>query len=416
MTAPPHPPGNPAASAPNHPVFAVCWKVGPDGTMRHLHPVSGYKLIRLLIRIHREDRRTLFSLLSKAKTGARLVLDLRCTRPQLGKGWVRLTVHGEPDGDGYRYDGLAVDITDLKMIEKQLQDRQTSLSSSLVELQRTQGKLLAQSEILMDTTHELEMAREEAEKASQVKSEFLSNMSHELRTPLNAIIGFSQIIREQTFGPVGSGQYRDYANDIYESGLHLLELINEVLDYSKIEAGAAKLLEDDVDVEAVAGAVTRMLADRAGNRGVALEIDAADGLPLLRADSLKVRQILINLLTNAIKFTNEGGSVTISLWAKSDSGFVLQVTDTGIGIALEDIPKALDMFGQVDSSLSRHHEGTGLGLPLTKSLAEMHGGSFDLQSKPGVGTTVTLRFPAERIVGGAESVSIDPGKRFTVIE
>ena len=286
----------------------------------------------------------------------------------------------------------------------------------MIDLQKTKGKLEAQSGMLMSTARELESARAAAEEASRVKSEFLSNMSHELRTPLNAIIGFSQIIKEQTFGPVGSTKYRDYATDIYDSGLHLLELINEVLDYSKIEAGAAELQEEIVDVSDIVESVIRMIGDRATKQGVELIVVAEDNLPKLRADAKKIRQILLNLLTNAIKFTQKGGMVTVTIWARSGSGYVLQVADTGIGISLEDIPKALGVFGQVDSSFSRQHEGTGLGLPLTKSLAELHGGSLDLQSQPGIGTTVTIRLPAERLVGSAGSLASAGVTPLTAIE
>jgi signal transduction histidine kinase len=411
MTPPPHEPDEALVITQGQPIITARWRVGPDGALRHLHPVSGFKLIRLLIRIHRDDRRVLFDCLSKMEGDSRSVLDLRCTRPQFGQGWVRLTVAGHIDGDGYRFDGFAVDITDLKETNKRLKERQSGLNASLIELQRNTLRLEAQGAILKDSAHELETARAMAEQASQVKSDFLSNMSHELRTPLNAIIGFSQIIKEQTFGAVGNTKYCDYASDIHESGIHLLELINDVLDYSMVEAGAAELLEDDIDVAVLIRTVTRMVRDRAEKQGLRIIVVAPDDLPPLRADPRKIRQILINLLTNAIKFTKIGGAVTITAWARASGGYVLQVADTGIGIAIEDIPKALSVFGQVDSVMTRQHDGTGLGLPLTKSLAELHGGSLDLQSQPGIGTTVTVRFPAERIIENPDATPIDPAAR-----
>ena len=402
---------------------SVCWYIAqgasPGDSQRDTGATERRRLKRLLARLHRDDRRLLLGHLSESSQPSQLVLDLRYQIPQVDPeaetgsrwGWVRLTVSSHDDDVGRHFNALAIDISDLKETEKQLQDRQISLNTSLNELQKTKGKLEVQSAVLINTAGQLETARVAAEEANRVKSEFLSNMSHELRTPLNAIIGFSQIIKQQTFGPVGSTKYRDYATDIHDSGIHLLELINEVLDFSMMEAGAAELLEDDVDVTATIRTVLRMVADRAEKQGISLSVDTPDDLPLLRADTRKMRQILINLLTNAIKFTAEGGTITITAWARTSSGYVLQVADTGIGIALEDIPKALGVFGQVDSVMTRQHQGTGLGLPLTKSLAELHGGSLDLQSQPGIGTTVTVRFPAERVIENTAAIAIDPDAR-----
>jgi PAS domain S-box-containing protein len=241
-------------------------------------------------------------------------------------------------------------------------------------------------------------AKEEAEFASRAKSDFLANMSHELRTPLNAVIGFSETMKNETFGPVGSPRYREYAGDINDAARHLHSLINDILDLSKVEAGADGLYEEHVDITRCARAVERLVKERATKRGVVLELAVDQDIPGLRADERKLKQILTNLLTNAIKFTERGGRVTLRAWCRLESGCVIQIVDTGIGIALEDIPKVLSQFGQVDSPLNRKHQGTGLGLPLTKALVELHGGSMDLQSALGQGTTVTLRFPAERIV------------------
>jgi signal transduction histidine kinase len=245
---------------------------------------------------------------------------------------------------------------------------------------------------------ELSFAKQHLVAANRAKSEFLANMSHELRTPLNAIIGFSEIIGIETFGPIGSVKYRDYARDIHESGHHLLDLINDILDLSKVESGLDELCEEYTEVPKVIESVLKLVRQRAENADLELELDLSEDMPLLRADERKLKQILLNLLSNAIKFTNAGGTVTLKGWCRIESGYVFQVIDTGIGIALEDIPKALSQFGQVDSVLNRQHEGTGLGLPLTKSLVELHGGSLDLQSNVGVGTTVTVRFPAERVI------------------
>jgi PAS domain S-box-containing protein len=256
---------------------------------------------------------------------------------------------------------------------------------------------------------ELRMAMEEAMAANRSKSEFLANMSHELRTPLNAIIGFSEIMTVGTLGPVGNPKYMEYASDIKESGRHLLSMINDILDLSKIEVGKIELHEETVDVAKILQTCLALVKARAEEKDVALSCELLDYLPLLRADGRKVKQIVINLLSNAIKFTDSGGEITLKAWFRPLSGFVLQVADNGIGIALEDIPMALEPFKQVDSKLDRKYEGAGLGLPLTKSLVEIHGGSFDLQSKLGAGTTVTVRFPAERIIHSLTHVTDTTG-------
>jgi PAS domain S-box-containing protein len=244
---------------------------------------------------------------------------------------------------------------------------------------------------------EIAIARDQAKAANKSRSEFLAMMSHELRTPLNAVIGYSEIIKEETFGPVGSPKYREYVDDIHNSGCHLLNIINDILDLSKLETGGLELRETNVAVGAALEASARLVRERATNDGVTLEMTGADDLPPLRADERKLKQIIVSLLSNAIKFSHRGGTVTLNAWCRPDSGYVFQVADTGIGMALEDIPKALAPFGQIDSDLNRRYEGTGIGLPLTKALVEMHSGSIDVQSKLGAGTTVTVRFPAERI-------------------
>jgi PAS domain S-box-containing protein len=244
----------------------------------------------------------------------------------------------------------------------------------------------------------LKTAMHAAEAANRSKSEFVANMSHELRTPLNAIIGFSEIMANEFMGPVGSPKYLEYAKDINGSGSHLLEIINTMLDLSKVEAGKFELQEDTIDVPEAVNACLTLIKGQAEKRGVHLENNTPEGLPALIADQRNLKQILLNLLTNAIKYTPAGGKITIETWCRQDTGYVFTISDTGVGIAEEDIPMVLAPFGQVESALSRTEQGTGLGLPLTKSFVELHGGSFDIRSTVGAGTTVTVRFPSERIV------------------
>ncbi len=280
-------------------------------------------------------------------------------------------------------------------------DEEVEQDEDLLEITTQVGVLIGRvierernEQVLLD-------AKEEAELASRSKSEFLANMSHELRTPLNAIIGFAEIIND---GPAGeadtdSAMHREYAGHIYESGQHLLTLINDILDISKIETGNDALYEERIALEAVVDGCVVMVRERAESRGLVLNVEMpATPLPALFADARRIKQVLINLLSNAVKFTEAGGTVTVKAWHNLDSGLVIQVTDTGIGIAVNDIPKALGRFQQVDSDLNRKYQGTGLGLPLTKALVEQHGGSLDLQSRIGIGTTVTVRLPDERVL------------------
>ena len=318
-------------------------------------------------------------------------------RERIGSAGIEVVVTRDTmPGGGYVT--TFTDITEIKRAEEALRESEKRLKVHVAELEAATRRYQIQGVELADLAEDLTIARDQAEGANRAKSEFLALMSHELRTPLNAIIGFSEIIKSEMMGPIGNPKYGEYASDVFDSAQHLLGLINDILDLSKIEAGKMELEEEDVDVAEVIGSCLRLVMERAAKDGVKLATEIPDDLPALHIDERKLKQILLNLLSNAVKFTPDGGSVTVKTWFRPESGFVLQVADTGVGIALEDIPKALTPFGQVDSRLDRKYEGTGLGLPLTKSLVEKHSGSLDLQSEVGVGTTVTVRFPPERVV------------------
>ena len=235
-------------------------------------------------------------------------------------------------------------------------------------------------------------AKDAAEAANRAKSEFLANMSHELRTPLNAIIGFSTIMREGLYGQLNE-KYAEYVGMVCDSGTHLLAIINDILDLAKAESDRIELREEDIDIARVVSLSSTIVREMADKAGVDYDVTLADVLPHVRADSGRLRQILINLLGNAVKFTPSGGRVSLSAQATPDGGLQFCIADTGIGIARDKIEVAMSPFGQVDSRLARRFEGTGLGLPLTKRLVELHGGTFHLSSEPGRGTIVTVRLP-----------------------
>ena len=244
----------------------------------------------------------------------------------------------------------------------------------------------------------LRAAKEEAEAASRGKSGFLATMSHELRTPLNAIIGFSEMMMHEVLGELGNERYRAYVADIHASGTHLLQIINDILDLSKAEAGKLELHEDVFDIRETIRSVRKLIAARMSDAAPSCTVALPNDLPLLLADERKIKQVLLNLVCNAVKFTPAGGRVEIAARNGRDAGLTVTVLDTGIGVARHDLPRILLPFEQVDTKFSREHEGTGLGLPLVKAIMELHGGGLDLSSEIGAGTEVTITFPPSRVV------------------
>jgi signal transduction histidine kinase len=284
-----------------------------------------------------------------------------------------------------------------------------ALVAAIVD-QRVAGRMAQEAERLRHTVAELERTRAELEQTgaglrraldaaaagSQAKSQFLASMSHELRTPLNAVIGFADVMAAEIYGALTDKQ-RDCVADIRRAGTHLLGLVNDVLDVTRLDANAVALDDDELDLAVIVNDAVALVAVRAREAGIAVALEVPADLPALRADARRLRQVLVNLLSNAVKFTPAGGTVTVRVADRPD-GMEITVADTGIGMAPEDIPIALERFGQIDSRLARKYEGAGLGLPLSKRLVELHGGTLAIESQVDAGTTVTVRFPPERVV------------------
>jgi len=266
------------------------------------------------------------------------------------------------NGDPYRYFASITDISELKTAYEYLERQNMELTAS-----------------------------------SRAKSEFLANMSHELRTPLNAIIGFSEIIRTELKGPIGNAEYRDFSNHIHESGTHLLMLIDDILDLSKIEAGQFELDEETIDPREAIDSCLRLVHGRAEAHRITIETRIDANISTLYVDARKFKQILINILSNAVKFTPDDGGVRVGASCLPTGEFAIEIVDTGVGISEDDLARVFVPFVQSDGSLNRQYEGSGLGLPLPKSMVELHGGALTLDSREGEGTTVTVVFPANRV-------------------
>ena len=326
----------------------------------------------------------------------------------VGRGWLTLFHAGDQDVARQFVDGamVAAHATSLELRLLHPGGYRWVKLYFDVKNRDAEGKPLLGVGLLIDIDEKkrqeiaLAEAQRAADFANRSKTEFLANMSHELRTPLNAILGFSEMIARKMSGPVAE-KYVGYARDIHKSGEHLLDLINDVLDLSKLEAGKLELHESDIALDAIVEDCLVLVRTRADEGSVRLHADCERGLPALRADARAVRQVLLNFLSNAVKFTPEGGAVTVRTWCGADGTISLSVSDTGIGMKPADVAVALAPFGQIDSHLARKHVGSGLGLPICKSLMELHGGNLVLASVVDEGTTLTANFPANRAVRAA---------------
>jgi len=321
-----------------------------------------------------------------AKPGARTF------EAQLDDGrWLHISERRTKDGG---YVSVGTDITTLKLHEQKLMDGERRLKATIADLRNSQEVLELQAQQLADLAEKYAEEKTRAEEANQAKSKFLANMSHELRTPLNAIIGFSEIMEACLFGPLGAEKYSEYCSDIRESGKYLLDVINDILDMSKIEAGRLRLDLEDVELERMLADAMRVISARAQEKRLTLTSEIAADIRF-KADRRAIKQIMLNLLSNAVKFTPEGGRISVRARLFTDTVMIV-IEDTGIGIPKEALAKLGRPFEQVESQLTKRHQGSGLGLAIAKSLTELHGGSLRISSTANVGTTVMLRLPLDR--------------------
>ncbi len=306
--------------------------------------------------------------------------------------WLQISERRTKDGG---YVSVGTDITARKLHEEKLMDSERRLMATVADLRQSRQKLEYQAQQLVELAEKYAEEKTRAEDANRAKSEFLANMSHELRTPLNAIIGFSEIMVGGMFGELGSEKYGDYCRDIHKSGTHLLGVINDILDMSKIEAGRLDLSFDTVELDSFIDETVRVIQPEADAKEIGVRCEVSEGLSV-NADTKAIRQILLNLMSNAVKFTPNGGEMTVKAEPSGKSYVAISITDTGIGIADEDIARLANPFVQVENQFTKSHQGSGLGLAIARSLVDLHDGTMEIKSHVGEGTTVTVTLPMTR--------------------
>jgi len=323
----------------------------------------------------------------------------RTYEAQLEDGrWLHINERRTRDGG---YVSVGTDITDLKESQTRNAESEQQLRASVAELRLSRRELEHQKQQLVDLAEKYALEKNRAEAANRAKSEFLANISHELRTPLNAVIGFSEVMQQALFGPLGHPKYQEYSRDIYSSGAYLLEVINDILDMSKIEAGRMTLDTTDVDVADIVEDSMKVVSQAAAERDITVERHGPTHV-IIEADRRSLKQVFLNLLSNAVKFTRDGGRVDVHL-SKRNGQVKISIKDTGIGIAEADINKLGRPFEQVENQFSKSHQGSGLGLAISRALIELHGGTLQIKSREGQGTTVTCTLPVEAVHSDEEA-------------